>query len=125
MNPAESAVSWYLRSMGDHDTHRGEQRTGGTVVATCGGSVSGVYVSGFVGKSHLAPTGINGTNLNDSDSVNELSIDAGSFQASLPQPQFAACGLSRLRSRSAAAQGPCGPSISTGGWAPRSASAWI
>jgi hypothetical protein len=29
------------------------------------------------------------------------------------------------RSRSAAAQSPCGPSISTGGWAPRSAGAWI
>jgi hypothetical protein len=44
MNPAASAASWYLRSMGDHDTHRGERRTDGTVVAACGGSASGVYV---------------------------------------------------------------------------------
>jgi hypothetical protein len=44
MNPAASAVSWYLRSMGDHDTHRGERRTDSTVVAACRGSASGVYV---------------------------------------------------------------------------------
>jgi hypothetical protein len=30
------APRWYLRSMGDHDTHRGEQRADGTVVAACG-----------------------------------------------------------------------------------------
>ena len=30
--------SWYLRSLGDHDTHRGELRGDGTVVAQCGAS---------------------------------------------------------------------------------------
>jgi hypothetical protein len=29
-------MSWYLRSLGDHDTHRGELRKDGTVVALCG-----------------------------------------------------------------------------------------
>ncbi len=29
-------MSWYLRSMGDHDTHRGRLRGDGTVVALCG-----------------------------------------------------------------------------------------
>jgi hypothetical protein len=28
-------VSWYLRSIGDRDTHRGELRKDGTVVALC------------------------------------------------------------------------------------------
>lgn len=29
-------VTWYLRSGGDHDTHRGELRANGTVTASCG-----------------------------------------------------------------------------------------
>ncbi|MGH3845640.1 MAG: hypothetical protein ACRDS0_30065 [Pseudonocardiaceae bacterium] len=29
-------TSWYLRSMGDRDTHRGELRPDGTVTAACG-----------------------------------------------------------------------------------------
>ena len=29
-------MSWYLRSAGDHDTHRGELRPDGTVAARCG-----------------------------------------------------------------------------------------
>jgi hypothetical protein len=29
-------MSWYLRSLCDHDTHRGELRHDGTVVALCG-----------------------------------------------------------------------------------------
>ncbi len=29
-------VSWYLRSLGDHDTHHGDLRDDGTVVARCG-----------------------------------------------------------------------------------------
>jgi hypothetical protein len=29
-------VSWYLRSLCDRDTHRGELRHDGTVVALCG-----------------------------------------------------------------------------------------
>ena len=29
-------MSWYLRSLCDHDTHRGELRKDGTVVALCG-----------------------------------------------------------------------------------------
>jgi hypothetical protein len=29
-------MSWYLRSLGDHDTHRGELRGDGTVSARCG-----------------------------------------------------------------------------------------
>ena len=29
-------MSWYLRSLCDHDTHRGELRQDGTVVALCG-----------------------------------------------------------------------------------------
>jgi len=29
-------VSWFLRSLGDHDTHRGELRGDGTVLARCG-----------------------------------------------------------------------------------------
>lgn len=29
-------MSWYLRSTGDRDTHRGVLQTDGTVVATCG-----------------------------------------------------------------------------------------
>jgi hypothetical protein len=33
MNP--QPTRWFLRSMGDRDTHRGEQRTDGTVVAAC------------------------------------------------------------------------------------------
>jgi hypothetical protein len=52
MNPAASAGSWYLRSMGDHDTHRGERRTDSTVVAACGGSASGVYVFWLCRKLH-------------------------------------------------------------------------
>jgi len=34
MNP--QPPQWFLRSMGDHDTHCGMRRTGGTVVAPCG-----------------------------------------------------------------------------------------
>lgn len=29
-------MSWYLRSMADHDTHRGKLQDDGTVVAQCG-----------------------------------------------------------------------------------------
>ena len=29
-------MSWYLRSISDHDTHCGELATDGTVTATCG-----------------------------------------------------------------------------------------
>ncbi|MGH3694001.1 MAG: hypothetical protein ACRDRX_08450 [Pseudonocardiaceae bacterium] len=29
-------MSWYLRSLGDHDTHRGELDQDGLVVARCG-----------------------------------------------------------------------------------------
>jgi hypothetical protein len=29
-------VTWYLRSMDDHDTHRGELAADGTVTAACG-----------------------------------------------------------------------------------------
>jgi hypothetical protein len=29
-------VSWYLRSLGDHDTHRGELNQDGLVLASCG-----------------------------------------------------------------------------------------
>lgn len=31
-------MSWYLRSLRDHDTHRGELREDGTVMARCGAS---------------------------------------------------------------------------------------
>jgi hypothetical protein len=31
-------MSWYLRSLGDHDTHCGELREDGTVLARCGTS---------------------------------------------------------------------------------------
>ncbi|MGH3672796.1 MAG: hypothetical protein ACRDSH_19565 [Pseudonocardiaceae bacterium] len=34
--PSESVTSWYLRSVGDRDTHRGTMVTNGTVTATCG-----------------------------------------------------------------------------------------
>jgi hypothetical protein len=34
MNP--QPPQWFLRSMGDHDTHCGTRRAGGTVVAACG-----------------------------------------------------------------------------------------
>lgn len=29
-------LTWYLRSPGDHDTHRGRMRDDGTVLARCG-----------------------------------------------------------------------------------------
>lgn len=29
-------MTWFLRSMGDHDTHRGELRPDGVVTAVCG-----------------------------------------------------------------------------------------
>ncbi len=29
-------MSWYQRSLGDHDTHRGDLREDGTVLAQCG-----------------------------------------------------------------------------------------
>ncbi|MGH3824150.1 MAG: hypothetical protein ACRDRA_15170 [Pseudonocardiaceae bacterium] len=29
-------MSWHLRSLGDHDTHHGELRGDGTVLARCG-----------------------------------------------------------------------------------------
>ena len=29
-------LTWYLRSLGDHDTHCGRMRDGGTVLACCG-----------------------------------------------------------------------------------------
>lgn len=29
-------MSWYLRSLGDHDTHHGSLREDGTVLARCG-----------------------------------------------------------------------------------------
>ena len=29
-------MSWFLRSLGDHDTHEGELRGDGTVLARCG-----------------------------------------------------------------------------------------
>lgn len=29
-------MSWFLRSLGDHDTHQGELRGDGTVLARCG-----------------------------------------------------------------------------------------
>lgn len=31
-------MSWYLRSLADYDTHQGELRTDGTVLARCGAS---------------------------------------------------------------------------------------
>ncbi|MGH3511376.1 MAG: hypothetical protein ACRDRB_03770 [Pseudonocardiaceae bacterium] len=34
--PPDSSLSWFLRSLGDHDTHRGRLRGDGTVAARCG-----------------------------------------------------------------------------------------
>ncbi len=33
---ADKKQAWYLRSLGDHDTHRGELREDGLVLARCG-----------------------------------------------------------------------------------------
>lgn len=32
----DRTLSWYLRSLGDRDTHRGQMRGDGTVLARCG-----------------------------------------------------------------------------------------
>ncbi|MGH3974081.1 MAG: hypothetical protein ACRDS9_12280 [Pseudonocardiaceae bacterium] len=32
----EKSLIWYLRSLGDHDTHHGRMRDDGTVLARCG-----------------------------------------------------------------------------------------
>lgn len=34
--PPDSSLVWYLRSLGDHDTHQGRIRADGTVLACCG-----------------------------------------------------------------------------------------
>jgi len=34
--PPDTTLSWYLRSLGDADTHRGRMRGDGTVAAACG-----------------------------------------------------------------------------------------
>lgn len=34
--PPDSSLLWFLRSLGDHDTHRGRMRADGTVAARCG-----------------------------------------------------------------------------------------
>ncbi|MGH3550070.1 MAG: hypothetical protein ACRDQU_18560 [Pseudonocardiaceae bacterium] len=34
--PPDTSLSWFLRSLGDHDTHRGRLRSDGTVAARCG-----------------------------------------------------------------------------------------
>ncbi|MGH3782332.1 MAG: hypothetical protein ACRDRO_17365 [Pseudonocardiaceae bacterium] len=34
--PPDTTLVWYLRSLGDHDTHRGRMRADGTVLACCG-----------------------------------------------------------------------------------------
>jgi hypothetical protein len=32
----DQSLRWFLRSLGDHDTHRGNLRSDGTVLARCG-----------------------------------------------------------------------------------------
>lgn len=32
----DQSLLWFLRSLGDHDTHRGRMRDDGTVLACCG-----------------------------------------------------------------------------------------
>jgi hypothetical protein len=34
--PPGKSLRWYLRSLADHDTHRGWMGTGGSVLALCG-----------------------------------------------------------------------------------------
>ncbi|MGH3751246.1 MAG: hypothetical protein ACRDRP_00855 [Pseudonocardiaceae bacterium] len=34
----DKSLTWYLRSLGDHDTHCGRMRDDGTVLARCGAS---------------------------------------------------------------------------------------
>ncbi|MGH3538126.1 MAG: hypothetical protein ACRDQJ_07450 [Pseudonocardiaceae bacterium] len=34
--PPDTTLLWFLRSLGDHDTHRGHLRADGTVAARCG-----------------------------------------------------------------------------------------
>jgi hypothetical protein len=36
--PPDTTLSWYLRSLSDHDTHHGSMRHDGTVLARCGAS---------------------------------------------------------------------------------------
>lgn len=35
---ADNNLTWFLRSLGDHDTHQGQLRDDGSVIACCGAS---------------------------------------------------------------------------------------